>query len=103
MRQYDVYPNPSLRSRGARPYVVVLQHHLAGELPTVLVAPLARSATEVRARRLTPLFDFAGERFALLLPSMAAIEASRLRAAVGDLDAHHDVIRPAIDLLFNGA
>nr|QQZ49533.1 CcdB family protein [Phenylobacterium glaciei] len=39
MRQFDVYPNPSTRSRAKAPYVVVVQSHHLVAAPTVLVAP----------------------------------------------------------------
>ena len=40
MRQFDVYRNPSERSRAYAPYVVVLQSHLLEAMPTIVVAPM---------------------------------------------------------------
>ncbi len=36
MRQFDVFPNPSPRSRAAAPFMVLMQSHFMDEMPTAL-------------------------------------------------------------------
>ncbi len=61
MAQWDVYPNPSARSRDAVPFLVVVQSELLSSLPTRLVVPLVRSALAPGnlPARLAPVFDVA--------------------------------------------
>lgn len=102
MRQFDVFPNPSERSRAAAPYVVVLQSHFLAAVPTTIVAPLLidddRSAYSDASVKLA----FNGERYVLSVPEIAGIEPSRLKGCVGNFTAHEDAIRRAIDRLFTG-
>jgi hypothetical protein len=68
----------------------------------VIVAPLVRRAAASQTRRITPLVQIDGETLVLSLPEMSAVESRRLRRPVAELDDLHDMIRPAIDRLFNG-
>ena len=45
--QYDIYPNPSARSRDEIPYVVDVQSDLLAELRTRLVMPLSRTGASL--------------------------------------------------------
>ena len=102
MRQFDVFPNPSDRSREAAPYVVVLQSHFLAAVPTTIVAPLLidddRSAYSDASVKLA----FDNQRYVLSVPELAGIEPSRLKGCVGSLTAHEDAIRRALDRVFTG-
>lgn len=102
MRQFDVCPNPSERSRAIAPYVVVLQSHLLAAIPTVIVAPMlrddGRSAYSAVSVSLT--FDRGG--YIVSLPELAGVDAAHIRETVGNLGDHEDAIRRALDRLFTG-
>jgi toxin CcdB len=102
LRQFDVYPNPSVRSRQVAPFVVVLQSHFLAATPTTIVAPLliddGRSAYSEASVKIV----FGGERYILSIPELAGIEPSRLRRRSGAVDEYDYEIRRAIDRLFTG-
>jgi toxin CcdB len=84
------------------PFVVALQSHLLEAAPTTPVAPLlvddgvsAYSGASVR-------LSYAGERYILSVPEMAAADANLLRDPVGTLAEHEDAIRRALDRVFTG-
>jgi toxin CcdB len=104
MAQYDVYPNPSARSRDVVPYVVDVQSDLLSALRTRLVMPLTRVAVDLPypPRRLAPLFSIEGERLALQPQTAAGLDARLLRKPVASLTAHAGEIRDALDAVISG-
>jgi len=102
--QYDVYPNPSPRSREQVPYVVDVQSDLLSALRTRLVMPLTRVAVDLPhpPRRLAPQFSISGERLALQPQAAAGLEARLLRQPVASLAAHAGEIRDALDAVISG-
>jgi toxin CcdB len=102
LRQFDVYRNPSDRSRLMAPFVVALQSHLLDAVPTILVAALliddGRSAYSGASVRIA----FQGSDYILSVPEMAAADAALLREAVGSVAEHEDAIRRALDRVFTG-
>lgn len=101
MRQFDVYPNPSPRSRARIPLVVVVQSHLLAS-HTTLVAPMIphddRSAfteTSIAAR-------VGAAAYIVLLGELATVETRQLQRPVGDLRDHEDALGRALDRLFTG-
>ncbi|OGB03244.1 MAG: hypothetical protein A3E25_03500 [Burkholderiales bacterium RIFCSPHIGHO2_12_FULL_69_20] len=104
MAQYDVYPNPSARSRDVVPYVVDVQSDLLSALRTRLVMPLTRVAVDLPhpPRRLAPLFSIEGERLALQPQTTAGLDARLLRKPVASLAAHAGEIRDALDAVISG-
>lgn len=104
MAQWDVYPNPSARSRDDIPYLVDLQSNLLDALPSRLVAPLAltRLAPEGVPRALCPVFNIDGVSVVLLPHEAGPIEARLLKRRVDSLLPHaHDVVA-ALDALVSG-
>jgi len=104
MAQWDVYPNPSVRSRDDIPYLVDLQSNLLDALPSRLVAPLARTrlAPEGVPRALCPVFNIGGVSVVLLPHEAGPIEARLLKRPADSLLAHaHDVVA-ALDALVSG-
>ena len=105
MAQWDVYPNPSARSRDEIPYLVDLQSDLLSNLETRFVAPLAhtRLGKAGLPRALCPSFRIEGQTL-LLLPQEAASIAARLlakRRVLSLRDHAHDIVA-AFDALISG-
>ena len=104
MAQYDVYPNPSPRSREWVPYVVDVQSDMLSALRTRLVMPLTRVGVDLdqAPRRLAPVFTIAGERLALQPQTAAGLDARLLKQPVASLLAHAGEIRDALDAVLSG-
>lgn len=104
MAQFDVYPNPSPRSRDQVPYVVDVQSNLLSALRTRLVMPLTRVAVDSPhpPRRLAPQFTITGERLALQPQAAAGLDARLLRQPVASLAAHAGEIRDALNAVVSG-
>jgi toxin CcdB len=102
--QYDVYPNPSTRSRDWVPYLVDVQSDLLSGLRTRLVMPLTRVAVDLpqAPRRLAPVFTIDGERLALQPQAAAGLDARLLNKPVASLAAHAGEIRDALDAVVSG-
>lgn len=90
IRQFDIFPNPSPRSREDAPYVVALQSQYAGDLATIVVAPIYRAAIAERFTKLTVDIELNEERFVVSIPELVAISETRLRGKVTDLLAYED-------------
>jgi toxin CcdB len=102
MRQFDVFPNPSPRSRMAAPYIVLMQSHFVDGMPTALIAPLIREHRSGDFTRVSVSVKLNDEPLHLSLAEMAPIARSDLKRAVGDLKSYEDDIRRALDRLFTG-
>jgi toxin CcdB len=104
MAQWDVYPNPSARSRDDVPYLLDLQSNLLDALPSRLVAPLVRTrlAPDGMPRALCPVFNIEGVALVLLPHEAGPIEARLLKRRAASLMPHaHDVVA-ALDALVSG-
>ena len=104
MAQWDVYVNPSVRSRDDIPYLVDLQSNLLFALPSRWVAPLARTrlAPAGVPQALCPIFNIAGESLVLLPHEAGPVEARLLKRPTDSLLPHaHDVVA-ALDALVSG-
>lgn len=102
MAQFDVYPNPSPRSREWVPYVVDVQCDLLSALRTRLVMPLTRVGVAQAPRRLAPVFVIDGERLALQPQTATGMDARLLKKPVASLLAHSGEIRDALDAVVSG-
>lgn len=101
-RQFDVFPNPSVSSRAAAPFVVVLQSEHSGDLPTIVVAPIYLRAKAQLLSQLTVAIEFEGQHMLISIPELAAVSDRRLKRKLGDLLDHEYDIRRALDRLFTG-
>lgn len=101
MRQYDVFENPSPRTRKLMPLLVVLQSDLVSETDAVIVAPLTEVIPQ-EGSRLYPEFAVADKSYTLLTPDMASIPRAALTQRVASLAADWNRITAAIDILFTG-
>ncbi len=102
MRQFDVFPNPSPRSRAAAPFIVLMQSHFVDEMPSALIAPLIREARSGDFTRVSVAVDLNGETLHLSLAEMAPIHRSSLTRGLANLRSYEDEIRRALDRLFTG-
>jgi toxin CcdB len=102
VRQFDVCPNPSERSRAYAPFVVVLQSHLIEAIPTVVVAPMLLAASHKAYTQVSALVSFQGEQYIVSAAELVATDAKRLSASIGTLRDQEDAIRRALERLFTG-
>lgn len=101
--QFEVFPNPLARMRGAYPYVVVLQADataLGKERLVAFLAPLDKTGPV--GGRLTPVVELDGHSFVVLMPSITNVPVTALRKSVGDVKAYRDSIADAIGWTFGG-
>lgn len=101
MGQYDVYRNPTPRTRRAMPFLLILQADLVSETDSVIVAPLT-PLMRPAGSRLYPEFEVDGKKHMLLTPDLASIPRSALTERVGSLSEEWSRITAAIDILFTG-
>ncbi|MCL4695498.1 MAG: CcdB family protein [Burkholderiaceae bacterium] len=103
MAQWDVYENPSPRSRDELPYFVEVQSNLLARLPTRFVVPWApRTAEQGLPKRMSPQFDIAGRKLLLVPQEAGPIEARNLRRPVATLRAQSHLIVDALDSVVSG-
>ncbi|MBI1685274.1 CcdB family protein [Caulobacter hibisci] len=102
IRQFDVFPNPSIRTCAAAPYVVVLQSHHAGDLPTAVVAPLYLPQSALPLSELSAKVEIHGQALLVFIPELVGVSTTLLRERVASLAVHEDAIRRALDRLFTG-
>jgi toxin CcdB len=100
--QHEVFVNPSQRFRAAFPVIAVLQADVA-EGRDRMVAPMAPFATYSGSPgRLSPIVQYGGATFYLVLPLMGLLPHTRLTKPIGTIRAYRDDIVRAIDWLFTG-
>jgi len=102
--QFDVYDNPSQRTRDVYPYVVDVQSDLLSALPTRMVVPLA--VTGLRAndlpRRLCPLINVCGKSLMLVSFEAAPLDKRLLTTEIASLrDRSHQIV-DATDAVLSG-
>ena len=104
MAHLDVYLNRDARTAKSRPYVVELQSGLLDNLPTTVIAPLAKpqSVDRLSITRLNPGVNVKGTDLILLTQDLAAIPRSLLKSSVANLSPQRDEILAAMDFLFTG-
>ena len=101
MHQYDVFENPSSRTRKQMPYLLVLQSDLVSETEAVIVAPLTTSV-EQKGSRLYPEFAIRNEKYTMLTPDLASVPRRALTQPVTNLAPEWSRITAALDILFTG-
>ena len=101
MRQFDVFENPSQRSRDYAPYLIILQSHHLDPLQTVMVAPVVRDADRPLMDLDVPI-EVAGESLMIAMTEMASLDRQQLRQLVSNADILEDSIRRAIERIFTG-
>ncbi|MDR3389339.1 MAG: CcdB family protein [Rudaea sp.] len=102
--RFDVFRNPNAAAAKHIPFLLVLQSELLSELPTRVVAPLAR-ANAIKgpsATMLNPEFEIGAARVVMLTQQIAAVPLDILRKHEINLETQREAILRALDFLFNG-
>ncbi|WDE02283.1 CcdB family protein [Thalassomonas actiniarum] len=104
MSQFDVYENPSKKSREAYPYIIDVQNALISDITTRIVIPLGRLShfRNEKMNGLTPTIRYTNEEFILLTPQIASLPANLLKSPIGSLESMRDEIIAAIDFAITG-
>ena len=103
MKQFDIVPNPSPRSRERQPYLAALQSDLLTEnIDTIVVAPLEPASSRTYVDRLNPHVDVNGQRFVLVVQQVTTIRKSALGKPCASIAGNRAAIIAALDLLFTG-
>lgn len=98
MAKYDVYPNPS-----GEGYLLNIQSDLLTDLNTRIVVPLIESNSAPKpAKRLNPVFRIGQVEVVMVTQFMAAVPIGILKAPIGSLEAEHDRITQAVDMVMQG-
>lgn len=104
MARFDLYNNPSTRSKAASPFLLDVQSDHLSNLISRVVIPLTRVAGNYTgskvAQDLSPIIDIEGEQFVLETPLLGAFRTSELGPAIGTLRDEQDRIGAALDRLF---
>jgi toxin CcdB len=103
MAQFDVYRNPSARTRRSIPLLLAVQHDGVSETNSVLMVPLVSPLKTLRQSRLYPVVDIENRQYMMLTPDMASLPRSVLAAPIGNLRTERNKIVAAIDILFVGS
>lgn len=104
MAQWDVYENPSARSRSEVPYLLDVQSALLESLRTRLVMPLVPLRPGAPPPpALAPVFEVGGHRLRLVPHEAGAIAAEQLRTPVTSLRAESHRVVAALDAVISGA
>ena len=104
MSQFDVYENPSKKTREAFPYIIDIQNDLINDIATRIVIPLGKLShfRNEKMDGLTPTLTYDNEEFILLTPQIASMPTNRLKNPVGSVKAMRDDIISAIDFAITG-
>jgi toxin CcdB len=103
-RRFDVFRNPSAVAAKHIPFLLVLQSDLLHELPTRVVAPLAR-ANAIKGPSVTmlnPELEIGGARLVMLTQQLAAVPLDALRKYETNFESQREAILRALDFLFSG-
>jgi toxin CcdB len=89
MARFDLYNNPSPRSKAISPFLLDVQSDHLGNLISRVVIPLTRvtgnyTASKV-AQDLSPIIEIEGEQFVLETPLLGALRTGDLGPAIGTL------------------
>ena len=101
MRQFDLTPNPSSRSRDHAPYFLILQSHYLQTIDSVVVAPVIRDARR-QIFEVDVAIAFEGEPLVVALGELFSIERKLLRPPAGSARSSEDDIRRGLSRVFTG-
>lgn len=99
MARLDVHPMPG-KGEG---YVVDVQAELLVHLSTRVVVPLLpEEKVPQPISELNPVFEIKGKRYVMVTQALSAVSGKELKRPVMSLNARHDCITRALDLLLVG-
>ena len=104
MAQFDVYTNPSAKSRNVYPFIIDIQNDLISDIATRIVIPLGKLSHFInnKMKGLTPLITYESENYILLTPQVTSMPENLLKDPVGTLKSMRDEIISAIDFAITG-
>ena len=102
MRQFDVFPNPSVKTRLFRPYFIILQCDQLSQLDTRLVAPLVAPTKIANFERLMPEVTVAGRQFVVMPQELGPFPSKSMPPAIANLESERYRLISALDLVFTG-
>lgn len=104
MAQFDVYQNPSARTRNLYPYIVDIQNPIISDVATRIVVPLGafQYFKNEGMTGLTPEIEYDGNKLLLLIPQIASVPAKSLSNPIGSLEHFRDEIIAALDFAITG-
>ena len=100
--QFTVYRNKG--NARAYPYLLDVQSDIIGELATRMVIPLFPlvAFTGRPAQRLNPVIIVEGDKYLVMSQDMAAVRLAQLGDEVTGVQESRQLIKDAIDFLFDG-
>lgn len=104
MAQFDVYINPSAKTKNEFPYIVDIQQVLLKDITTRIVIPLGK-AEKFKGefmKNLTPEIHFNNEKLLLLVPQIASMPKKLLNEPIGSLSHFRDEILSSLDFAITG-
>jgi toxin CcdB len=104
MAQFDVYTNPSKKSKAYYPYLVDVQNNYISELETRIVIPLGRASyfeNEIMTKLQIKL-AYEDQDLVLMTPQISSISRSSLKEPVGSLQHLQQEIIDALDFAITG-
>lgn len=104
MAQFDVYRNPSNKSKTYYPYVVDVQNNYISELDTRIVIPLGKASyfeNEIMTK-LQINVAYEDEQLILMTPQISSIPKNVLKEAIGSLEHLQQEIIDALDFAITG-
>ncbi len=104
MPQFDVYKNPSKKTREAYPYLVDVQNAVIEQLATRLVVPLTELNTRpsMLMKKLTPEVTFNNRTYLFMTQQLSSIPEEVLKNPVGTLQASRSFLIDAVDFAITG-
>jgi hypothetical protein len=101
-RQFDVFANPSAKSRAARPHFVVLQSDQLRQLDSRVVAQLMAPSRIKHFDRLMPVVEVRNKPSVVVIQELGAILVREIPRVVANLEAERYRLFGALDFLFTG-
>ena len=104
MAQFDVYENPSKKSKAYYPYLVDVQNNYISDLDTRIVIPLGK-ATYFEDEIMTKLqikIAYEDEELILMTPQISSISKKILINAIGSIEHLQQEIIDALDFAITG-
>lgn len=103
MAQYDVFRNPSERTRRAVPYLLAVQHDAISETVSVVVVPIAPLLKSAKPSRLYPTLQIGAKEYTMLTPDLSSVPRAVLGEPVACLAEERQRIVAALDILLVGS
>jgi len=104
MAQFDVYINPSNKTRKIFPFIVDIQNSLISDIATRIVIPLGNLEyfKNEKMDLLTPQIEYKDKPLVLLVSQIASLPSTSLKNPIGSLAHIRDEIFSALDFAITG-